>query len=70
MKLEPLGCIHPGCGKLLKTRGLCDSHLNELKRLVAAGDKTWEQLENEGRSKPAKRTPFRGRIREDANGNK
>jgi hypothetical protein len=42
-------CRVPGCDRWKQTRGLCRQHFTELERLVAGGDTTWQQLEDEGR---------------------
>ncbi len=65
---EKLGCLFPGCGKLSKTRGLCDKHINAAKQAVRDGATTWDQLEREGRCSRLKTTPYRNVIDRAAKG--
>lgn len=42
------------CGKLPRVRGLCTGCYNRTRRLVLSGTTTWEELEVQGKSLPAK----------------
>ena len=54
---ESLGCL-AGCGRAACTRGLCPACYMAAWGLVRAGRATWRQLEEAGRTRPRKATPF------------
>ena len=54
---ESLGCL-ARCGRAAATRGLCHACYVAARRLVRLGQATWRQLEEAGRARPRKRTPF------------
>ena len=47
-------CLVPVCKKLLKTRGLCYVHYNQLMKRIHKGELTWQQAEEQGLCLPAK----------------
>ena len=54
---ESIGCL-ARCGRAARTRGLCLACYQAARVLVRAGRATWRQLEEAGRARPRKATPF------------
>lgn len=47
-------CLHPGCPRIARSRGLCLKCYHVASKRVAAGTATWEHLEAAGLAWPAK----------------
>lgn len=45
-------CLHPTCQEEAVSRGLCSPHYAAVRRLVAAGEVTWAELEAQGKVLP------------------
>ena len=52
-------CLYPACDKFEYTRGLCNNHYNQARRIIAKGLATWESLEKSGKCKCPKKTQIR-----------
>lgn len=50
---RPTRCAKPGCGGLVKSRGVCNCCYQGYNQMVKRGETTWEQLEAEGKTLPA-----------------
>lgn len=46
-------CLVHDCPKICRTRGLCYSHYNGLRKRIHSGDITWEEAEAQGLLLPA-----------------
>jgi hypothetical protein len=54
---ESIGCL-ARCGRAARTRGLCHACYVAALRLVRTGETTWRRLEEAGRARPRRATPF------------
>jgi hypothetical protein len=52
-------CLAEGCRRRVRlTWGLCAAHYRQAARNVAAGETTWQELEQSGACLPAGRSPW------------
>ena len=49
------GCLTPGCGNKIRSRGLCQNCYSAARLRVNSGVSTWEDLENSGLALPSKK---------------
>lgn len=54
-------CLNPDCERVSETRGLCGTCYTVIREIVTAGQKTWAELEAEGKVLPKKRRPSTAR---------
>lgn len=52
---DEVKCIHPDCGQIMITRGLCPCHYQQALGEIKAGRTTWDKMIAEGRARGTKR---------------
>lgn len=48
-------CLRPGCGRPIRSRGLCEVDYKTASKLVRDGKTTWAKLERSGKALPLSR---------------
>ena len=64
-KNKPLRCVVPGCSRPPRARGVCATCYASHRRAVAAGESTWELIEQAGLILP-ERKGIAARARQQA----